>query len=61
MALTLSAMGLRVGVLDGDLNGPDIPHLLGVHPRERPRRDRRAAAIDRPAGGASPTSDLAWR
>jgi ATP-binding protein involved in chromosome partitioning len=48
LALTLSAMGLRVGVLDGDLNGPDIPHLLGVHPRERPRRDWRATAISPP-------------
>jgi ATP-binding protein involved in chromosome partitioning len=36
LSLTLAAMGLRVGILDGDLNGPDIPHLLGVHPK----RDR---------------------
>ncbi|HVC34752.1 MAG TPA: P-loop NTPase [Chloroflexota bacterium] len=33
LALTLSAMGLSVGLLDADLNGPDIPHMLGVHPR----------------------------
>jgi ATP-binding protein involved in chromosome partitioning len=49
LALTLSAMGFRVGILDGDLNGPDIPHLLGVHPRERKRRDWRLGAI-RPPG-----------
>ncbi len=36
LALTLSAMGAKVGLLDGDLNAPDIPHMLGVHPRERP-------------------------
>jgi ATP-binding protein involved in chromosome partitioning len=36
LSLTLAAMGFRVGILDGDLNGPDIPHLLGVHPK----RDR---------------------
>jgi ATP-binding protein involved in chromosome partitioning len=36
LSLTLAAMGLRVGILDGDLNGPDIPHMLGVHPK----RDR---------------------
>ena len=54
LALTLSAMGLRVGVLDGDLNGPDIPHLLGVHPRERPRGDWRAAAIRPPRERRAP-------
>jgi ATP-binding protein involved in chromosome partitioning len=49
LALTLSAMGYRVGVLDGDLNGPDIPHLLGVHPKDRKRRDWRLGAIRPPA------------
>jgi ATP-binding protein involved in chromosome partitioning len=58
LALTLSAMGLRVGVLDGDLNGPDIPHLLGVHPRERPRRDWRAAAIRPPGERRAPYQRL---
>ena len=33
LALTLAAMNLRVGVLDGDVNGPDVPHLLGFHQR----------------------------
>lgn len=32
LALTLAAMGFSVGILDGDIQGPDIPHLLGVHP-----------------------------
>jgi len=40
LSLTLAAMGFRLGILDGDLNGPDIPHLLGVHPR-RDRSGRR--------------------
>lgn len=31
LTLTLTAMGLRVGLLDGDLSAPDIPHMLGVH------------------------------
>jgi ATP-binding protein involved in chromosome partitioning len=49
LGLTLAAMGFRVGILDGDLNGPDIPHLLGVHPRkERSRQDWRLSAIRRP-------------
>jgi ATP-binding protein involved in chromosome partitioning len=58
LALTLSAMGLRVGVLDGELNGPDIPHLLGIHPRERPRRDWRAAAISSPSQRRVPYARL---
>lgn len=37
LALTLAAMGLRVGVLDGDLSAPDLPHLLGVHPKHPPQ------------------------
>ena len=35
LALTLTAMGLRVGLLDGDLSAPDIPHMLGVHMLEQ--------------------------
>jgi ATP-binding protein involved in chromosome partitioning len=30
LALSLSREGLRVGVLDGDIHGPDIPKILGV-------------------------------
>jgi ATP-binding protein involved in chromosome partitioning len=40
LALTLTAMGLAVGLIDGDLNGPDVPHMLGASPGERPRRGR---------------------
>ncbi len=36
LALTLSAMGMSVGLLDGDVNAPDIPHMLGVHATEPP-------------------------
>jgi ATP-binding protein involved in chromosome partitioning len=49
LSLTLAAMGFRVGILDGDLNGPDIPHLLGVHPLKERSRNWRLAAI-RPPG-----------
>jgi Mrp family chromosome partitioning ATPase len=49
LSLTLAAMGFRVGILDGDLNGPDVPHMLGVHPRgERSGHDWRLAAIRKP-------------
>ena len=37
LALTLSAMGVSVGIIDGDLSAPDLPHLLGLHPKETPR------------------------
>ena len=37
LALTLSAMGISVGLIDGDVNAPDIPHMLGVRPTEPPR------------------------
>ena len=36
LALTLWALGIPVGLLDGDLNAPDIPHMLGVHPTDQP-------------------------
>jgi ATP-binding protein involved in chromosome partitioning len=48
-------MGFRVGILDGDLNGPDVPHLLGVHPKEeRSRRSWRMSAIRPPEGRRKP-------
>ncbi len=37
LALTLSAMGVSAGLLDGDLSAPDLPHLLGLHPEQAPR------------------------
>jgi ATP-binding protein involved in chromosome partitioning len=33
LALNLSMMGFRVGVLDADVSGPNIPHLLGLEGR----------------------------
>jgi ATP-binding protein involved in chromosome partitioning len=47
LALTLWALGIPVGLLDGDLNAPDIPHMLGVHPTDQPEPPRRGRA----AGG----------
>lgn len=37
LACALQSMGLRVGVLDGDIYGPSIPRLLGVN--EKPTSD----------------------
>lgn len=36
LGLTLSALGVRVGLLDGDLNAPDLHHLLGFAPPAEP-------------------------
>jgi ATP-binding protein involved in chromosome partitioning len=55
LSLTLAAMGYRVGILDGDLNGPDIPHLLGVHPKkDRTRGGWRMSAIRGPHDRRNP-------
>ena len=40
LGLTLSAMGARVGLLDGDLNAPDLHHLLGIAPPAEPRDEQ---------------------
>ena len=37
LALALAAAGARVGILDADVHGPNVPLLLGVRRRERAR------------------------
>jgi ATP-binding protein involved in chromosome partitioning len=37
LALGLSALGLRVGLLDADIYGPSVPRLLAI--KEKPRSD----------------------
>lgn len=39
LALGLSALGLKVGLLDADIYGPSVPRLLGI--KEKPRSDGR--------------------
>lgn len=39
LALALSALGMRVGVLDADLYGPSIPKLLGIEGKPAIRDD----------------------
>lgn len=41
LGITLSAMGMSVGLLDGDINAPDMPQMLGIRPIERPTRAMR--------------------
>jgi ATP-binding protein involved in chromosome partitioning len=37
LALGLSALGMKVGLLDADIYGPSVPRLLGI--KEKPRSD----------------------
>jgi ATP-binding protein involved in chromosome partitioning len=37
LALGLSALGLKVGLLDSDIYGPSVPRLLGI--KDKPRSD----------------------
>jgi len=41
LGITLSAMGMTVGLLDGDIHAPDMPHMLGIRPIDRPKRAMR--------------------
>ena len=52
LALTLAAMGRTVGLIDADLNAPDIPHMVGMRPKD--------VAPDVPAALATAANDPAW-
>lgn len=32
LAITLSVLGIRTGLIDADLAAPDLPHMLGIRP-----------------------------
>ena len=40
LAVTLAKRGHQVGLMDVDLHGPSIPHLLGVEERIHPDENR---------------------
>jgi len=46
LALGLSALGRRVGILDADIYGPSLPRLLGVHDKPEQLADRILKPID---------------
>ena len=45
LALGLSALGLKVGLLDADIYGPSVPRLLAI--KEKPRSDGKTLHADR--------------
>ncbi len=47
-ALALSALGIRVGLVDADLYGPDAAHMLGLRYARTPPTSRWPDAPDRP-------------
>ena len=42
LAMILASLGLRVGILDVDLTGPNVNKMLGIAPDVRPRVDTEA-------------------
>ena len=57
-------MGPSVGLLDCDINAPDIPHMLGVHLAEAPKGLGLALSsgrVRRPSGLSTPTTGTASR
>jgi Mrp family chromosome partitioning ATPase len=39
LAISLASVGLRVGILDVDITGPNVTKMLGIGPETRPRVD----------------------
>jgi ATP-binding protein involved in chromosome partitioning len=39
LAMSLASVGLRVGILDVDITGPNVNKMLGIDPNVRPRVD----------------------
>ncbi|MHA2430047.1 MAG: Mrp/NBP35 family ATP-binding protein [Promethearchaeota archaeon] len=42
LAMSLASIGLRVGLLDVDITGPNVNKMLGINPEIRPRVDPEA-------------------
>ena len=39
LAISLASVGLRVGILDVDITGPNVAKMLGINPQLKPRVD----------------------
>jgi len=47
LALALSAIGQRVGILDADVYGPSVPLMLGINERPRSTEDKRLLPVSK--------------
>jgi ATP-binding protein involved in chromosome partitioning len=45
LAVALAATGAKVGLLDGDIYGPNLPRMLGVH-RQPSQRDGKILPLE---------------
>jgi len=45
LALALSAIGQRIGILDADVYGPSVPLMLGINERPRSTEDKRLLPV----------------
>ncbi len=70
LALALLEKGARVGLMDGDIYGPNIPIMLGISPERRPEANADGKIIPLEAHGlktvsvgffADPEQPIIWR
>ncbi len=47
LALALTALGHRVGLMDADVYGPSIPLMLGLHDRPQSTEDKRIIPLEK--------------
>ncbi len=70
LALALKQLGARVGLMDADIYGPNIPIMLGISPDKRPGGDVQAKILPLEAHGVkaisigfftNPEQPVIWR
>jgi len=70
LALALKQLGARVGLMDADIYGPNIPIMLGIPPDRRPEGDIQAKILPLAAHGVkaisigfftNPEQPVIWR
>ncbi|MFA7255024.1 MAG: Mrp/NBP35 family ATP-binding protein [Candidatus Omnitrophota bacterium] len=70
LALALKQLGAKVGLMDADIYGPNIPIMLGISPEKRPEGNAEAKIIPLAAHGvkaisigffANPEQPVIWR
>lgn len=70
LALALKKLGAKVGLMDGDIYGPNIPMMLGISPDDRPEGEAEGKMLPLEAQGlrtmsigffANPDQPVIWR